>query len=195
MTLYKKDNLEISLIEENDIEEVIKIFESFDFNVNCDTGDRPISNKFERIIRENLERSKKLETVLVLKIDGKIIGYLSCFVSYSQLVLGHIAIHRDYQHRGYGRLLTLTSMYLASKSNRDVSLICNHTNHYLSSLGFKTHDGIHYTFKGRLENDCIPDVFINIEDYKKLKEKESEERVESFKRFLKSPLGKDIMNL
>lgn len=195
MILYQKDDLEISLIEEDDIEDVIELFESFDFDINYGTGNKPISSTFRRIIKQNLSREEKIDTVLVLRKDLKVIGYLSCFVDYSRIVLGHIAINSDYQHRGYERLLTLVSMYLASKSNRDVSCVCYHQNKYLTDLGFETNDGINYMFKGRLEEDCVPDIFISIEDYSELQRKEAKEEIERFKRFLDSPLGKHILSL
>jgi len=185
MQLYQKDDLEVSLIEESDIEEVIKLFDSFDYIVTHDKEDKPASSSFKNIIIENLSKTEKKDTVLVLKKNSKVIGYLSCFVDYSQIVLGHIAVNSAYQHRGYGRLLTLVSMYLASKSNRDVSCVCYHVNKYLTDLGFEKQNGIHYIFKGRLEADYIPDIFISKEDYEELKRKESEEEIERFKHFFK----------
>ncbi len=54
---------------------VLKIFNSFDFNVSLDTGLRPSTSKFENTIRTNLALEKKYDAVLVLKKDGNVIGY------------------------------------------------------------------------------------------------------------------------
>ena len=54
MQLYQKDDLEVSLIEESDIEEVIKLFDSFDYIVTHDKEDKPASSSFKNIIIENL---------------------------------------------------------------------------------------------------------------------------------------------
>lgn len=75
MFFYKKDNIEISLIEEENIDAVLKIFNSFDFNVSLDTGVRPSTSKFENTIRTSLALEKKYDAVLVLKKDGNVIGY------------------------------------------------------------------------------------------------------------------------
>lgn len=195
MVFYKKDNIEISLIEENDIDSVLKLFESFDFNITLDTGMKPSTSTFESIIRTNLDLEKKYDTVLVLKKDGLVIGYISCYLDYSRLVLGHIAIDESFQHQGYGRLLTYVAMMLASKSNRDVSCICYHRNKYLRTLGFFTYDGIHYMFEGRLDSEDLPDVFMSLEEYADFREKELNKEVEEFSKFLESDLGQLILNL
>lgn len=196
MILYKKDDISISLIENDDIEEVIKLFNSFSFNVTLDTGLRPTSYEFRRIIEENIERDKKIDTVLVLKLNGMVIGYLSCFVDYSRIVLGHIAVNQDFQHQGYGRLLTLVALHLASLSDRDVSCTCYYPNKYLSELGFKTRDGVFYLFKDRAQapND-MQDIFISLEDYEMKKRFEMEKEVEDFSKFLDSGIGLMLKNL
>lgn len=197
MLLYKKDNISISLIEESDIEEVLKLFSENTFNVTPDTGMKPTSYQFEEVIRENMNKeTKKKETVLVLKSDDAVIGYLSCFIDYSRLTLGHIAVNEAYQHRGYGRLLTITAMHLASLSNRDVDCICYHRNKYLKSLGFETEDDIFYIFRGRLDVKIgTPDIFMSIEEYKEMKKRENEREVEDYSKFLDSDIGKMLLNL
>lgn len=195
MVFYKKDNIEISLIEEKDIDAVLKLFESFDFNVTLDTGIKPSTSTFESIIRTNLALEKKYDTVLVLKIDDVVVGYISCYLDYSRLVLGHIAVDESYQHQGYGRLLTYVAMMLAAKTNRDVSCICYHRNKYLRTLGFFSYDGIHYIFEGRLDSNDLPDVFMSIDEYANFREEEINKEVEEFSKFLESDLGQLILNL
>lgn len=195
MNLYKKDNIEISLIEENDINAVLKLFDSFDFNVNLDTGVRPSTDQFESIIRSNMNKDEKLETVLVLKKDGEVIGYLSCFIDYSMLTIGHIAVKKSEQHQGYGRILTYIAMLLASSSNRNVSCVCYHKNKYLKQLGFETRNNVCYYFQGRLDCENIPDIFVSLEEYKRLKQIEMDKELESFKKFLESDIGKHLLSL
>lgn len=196
MELYNNNDVSISLIEEEDIEDVIKLFSSNTFNVDFGNSIRPTNYEFEQIIRENMQKEKKLDTVLVLKEKGVFCGYLSCFVEFSRLVLGHIAVSLEYQHNGYGRLLTLVALYLASKQNRDVSCVCYYPNKYLKSLGFRSIDDVSYLFEGRLDYpEGIPDIFISIEEYKEIKDKEYEKEIQAFKDFLDSDFGLFLKNL
>lgn len=153
MVLYQKDNIKVRIVEEKDIPYVLKYFEENNFNCDYETGAlRPSTYQFENIIRKIINGEDRTENVLVLEKDNVCIGYLSCYVSYDRMHLGHIAVKKEERNKGYGKILTIVALKIASNENRDVSLMCYYRNNsYLKTLGFNTNDNVHYLWKGKKE--------------------------------------------
>lgn len=193
MVLYEKNNVIIRTIEEKDISYVLKYFDENSFNCDYETGSlRPSTFQFEEIIRKIINGECKTETILILEKDSICIGYLSCYISYSKMHLGHIAVKKEERSKGYGKLLTLIALKIASNENRDVILTCYYKrNRYLRSLGFTSSDNIHYIWNSQKEKNDFPIIFMTNEEYKKTKEKEREKEDEEWINFLNS----DLMNL
>lgn len=127
----------------------------------------------------------KTETVLVLEKDGIAIGYLSCFVEYDRLNLGHIAVKKE--ERKYGKLLTKIALNIASNENRDVVLSCYYKNNsYLKDLGFKTKDDFFYIWSEKKVKNDYPIIFVTCEEYKKMNEEQRKQDLEKWKNFLES---------
>ena len=146
MVFYEKENIKVRIVEEKDIPYILKYFEENDFNCDIETGAlRPSKEKFKSIMEDIISGEDKTETVLVLEKDGIAIGYLSCFVEYDRLNLGHIAVKKEERNNGYGKLLTKIAINIASNENRDVVLSYYYKNNsYLKDLGFKTKDNFFY---------------------------------------------------
>ena len=193
MELYRKDDITVSVIEEFDIDIVLDLFDVNSFNCDYETGAlRPTRKQFYEIIKEGMASLSKTDCVFVLRKRNVCIGYISCFIEYDRLNMGHIAVKKEEQHKGYGKLLTSIAMMIASKENRDVSCECFHENNYLGSLGFTKFINGHYLFKGRIDSKDMPSVFMSIDDYRTMQEEKMAQEVESYRQFLKSDFMKSI---
>ncbi len=195
MVFYKKNDIEVSLVEEKDIKEISKIYEAYNFKFDENVFDVPTPLKFENIMREGITKTKKTDTVIVLKKNNEIIGYLSCFVRFDCIVIGHIAVKTKERNQGFGTLLINTAIKLALASNRQIKCTSYGNEHFLLNLGFKKSFDIHYTFEGQMPNENLPDIFASLEDYEQFEQKKIEQSVKDYGRFLNSNLGKIIMKI
>lgn len=195
MTLYQKDNIKVRIVEEKDVPYILKFFNENSFNCDFETNSlRPSTFQFEEIIREVIKGECLTETVLVLEKDNICIGYLLCYIEYDRMHLGHIAIKKNERNKGYGKLLTIIALKIASNENRDVSLTCYYKNNsYLKSLGFNTSDNIHYLWKGPKVRNEYPIIFMTNEEYKKMKELEMEKELADWTNFLNSDFMSDFL--
>lgn len=192
MVFYEKENLKVRIVEEKDIPYILKYFEENNFNCDFETGSlKPSKEKFKSIIEDIISGKDKTETILVLEKDNIAIGYLSCFVEYDRMTLGHIAVKKEERNNGYGKLLTKIALKIAANENRDVVLKCYYKNNsYLKELGFKTTDNFFYIWNGKKEKNEYPIIFMTCEEYSKMKEEKMKEDLENWKKFLNS----DIFN-
>jgi N-acetylglutamate synthase-like GNAT family acetyltransferase len=186
MILYKKNNIEISTIEEQDKDIILDYYSNNTFNCDFETGSlRPSDSEFIQIMDDIINGDDESQ-ILVLKKNNKVIGYISVYVEYDQMVLGHIAIDEKEQHQGYGKLLTELAILLAENDNRNVSLYCNYPNRYLSNLGFDTYDGIHYLYKRKgMKTDLLPHLFVSVDEYRVRADEIIKMEVNSFGEFLR----------
>ncbi len=192
MILYQNGNIVVRTLEEKDIQTVLKYFGDSNFNCDYETGAlRPSPYQFERIMRESLNNPKKTEQVFVLIKDGECIGYMSCYVEYSLLHIGHIVVKKEERNNGYGTLLTVIAQKIANSEERDIRLTCFYNNSYLQKIGFEK-NGPHYSYRHKKSINKFPKIFIGIEEYKKMKDEEISEKIKSFKKFLKSDFYKNL---
>lgn len=186
MILYKTNDLVIETIKRDDIDEVIKLFNSTNFNCDPESGAlRPMDWQFRQIM-ENIINGDRLNQVLVLKKADRVIGYLSCYVEYDVLNLGHIVVLEEERNQGYGKLLTEIAIGLASNDNRRVSLTCFYKNvRFLQELGFQK-IGCSYIFKGNIKNPSLPSLFMSNEEYKIMADENFKRDRERWNSFLDS---------
>jgi len=197
MVLYEKDNLVVETIKKEDIDDVIYLFNSTNFNCDQESGAlRPTDWQFRQIMEDIID-GNKLNQVLVLKKNNCVIGYLSCYIEYDTLNLGHIVVLEIERNQGYGKLLTQLAIELASNDNRRVSLTCFYSNvRFLKELGFEK-IGVFYICKRRVKNPGLPNLFMSIEEYHKMAEEKFEKEREKWNEFLSSGIVdilKDIDN-
>lgn len=197
MILYQKDDLEISIIDNSDKKAVLNLFSENDFNCDPETGAlRPTNDQFLNIMDDIILGKNDESNIFVLKKNGKVIGYVSMFVEYDRLNIGHIAVEKSQRNNGYGCLLTNCAIMVAENEGREVSLYCLYPNSYLKSLDFKTSDGIHYLHVNQgIKTPALPKLFVSIEDYKKRQKDKSKKQIENFRKFLESDDLKKIWDL
>ena len=196
MKLYEKNGITISTIENDDKEKVLEYFSENSFNCDYESGSlRPSNTQFIKIMDDIILGKDDESNILVLKKNKEVIGYLSMFVEYDRLNLGHIAIKKTERKKGYGNLLTRIAILIAENEERDVELYCLYPNKYLKTLGFETSDDIHYLYKRKgIKNDDLPQLFVSVSDYKIRKEKEFEEERRRFANFLNSDIMRDFFD-
>lgn len=115
------------------------------------------------------------------------------YVEYDRLNIGHIAVDKPYQGQGYGSMLINMAIKVSENEGRDVAAFCLRPNNCFAKLGFKTADGIHYhhAYQG-IKSPELPKLFVGVQQYKERKDREMEEEVESFARFLASGFLDDL---
>lgn len=195
MIIYNNDGISISTIQEADKEKVLQYFQENSFNHNyLEDSLRPTDEQFIGIMDSIISGECDEENIFVIKKNDEVIGYESMFVEYDRLIIGHIAIKKQERGKGYGELLTKIAILVAENESRDVSLHCEHENKYLRKLGFKTIDNIHYLYKRKnIKIDNFPKFFVNIEEYRKRKQKEEEEDLKRYSDFLNSDFMKMLI--
>lgn len=185
--IYRKENITVSTIEEDDVDKVLEYFVNNSFNCDFESGAlKPTPQEERKIIESVIRKEDDENAYLVLKKDNIVIGYIAMWVEYQLLHIGHIAIDLNEQHQGYGELLTRIAIKIAENEDRDVRLYCNHNNKYLIKIGFKTNNGIHYSYKTqRIKHPSLPKLFVTIEEYRIRKRNEEKKSLQQFESTLK----------
>lgn len=189
MILFTDGYTEFSTISNEDKEHILKLYSENDFGCDAETGAlRPSNAQFVQIMDSIISGKDDESNIFVLKEQGRLIGYASCFVEYDRLVIGHIAIEKDRRGIGFGTALTQLVIFIAENENRDVSLFCMHPNSCFKKMGLKSHDGIHYLYERQgIKTPEIPSpLFVGVEEYKKRQEIKSKKEVDDFAKFLDS---------
>ena len=195
MTLYEKKDIEISVIEEQDKAKVLKYFQENDFNCDYESGAlRPSDSQYVKIMDNIISKKDNTSSIFVLKKKGEVIGYISMYVEYDRLHIGHIAVDKKERGKGYGTLMTKLAIAVAENEGRDVSLYCSRPNNCFDKLPFKKLDNVHYLYerKTKKKDKDLPQIFISVEEYKKMRDKELKKEVDNFSKFLNSNIF-DIM--
>ena len=192
MELYRKNNISVVTLEEEHKNKILDLYNHESFNCDFETGSLRPSNSELNDLMDKIIDGYNLESILVLLKNKDVIGYLSMFIEYDRLHLGHIAVDKNERNKGYGKLLTCVAILLAENDDRDVTMYCNYPNRYLKELGFKTPDGVHYLYKHMgVKTPELPKIFASIDEYKVIKSRESEESINKFSNFLKN--NKDLL--
>lgn len=193
MVLYERDNIKVTTIDKEDINKVLSYFSENDFNCDYESGAlRPSDEQFKKIMMNIVSGKDDENNIFVLKKNDVVVGYISMFVEYDRMKIGHIAVDKTERNKGYGKLLTEIAINVAENEGRDVSLFCLYPNSYLKKLGFESQDNINY-FRKRKENknESTTKLFVSVDEYRKRMDKKLKSEVDSFKSFLDS----DIMNV
>ena len=188
MILFEDNDVSIATIEEQDKAKVMQYFLENDFNCDRESGSlKPSERQFSEIIDGIISGEDDENNIFVLRKNDEALGYVSMFVEYNRLNLGHIAVDKNERGKGYGKLLTEMATKVADHDGREVALFCFYPNGFLAELGFESHDNIHYLRQPKLYvGASLPKLFVSKEEYAKRKELESAREHESFVNFLKS---------
>ncbi|MBQ9792100.1 MAG: GNAT family N-acetyltransferase [Clostridia bacterium] len=199
MILSKKGKLAVHTITEEDFGVVLKYFSENDFNCRGESASlRPSNTQFMCIMKDIVSKKDDESNIFVLKKHNKTIGYVSMFVEYDKLVIGHIAIDKSERGKGYGSYLTSVAVDVADHMGRDVRLFCSHPDPVFRKLGFDTHDNVHFYHERKkhiLNPNKYPPLFVDKETYSKRASERQKQEVERFSRFLNSGIMDALNNL
>ncbi len=197
MVLYINGDIEISKISNEDTANILKLYSENDFGCDYEIGSlRPSNHQLSRIMDSVISGKDDESNIFVLKNKGVFVGYVSCFVEYDRLTIGHIAVENNFRSMGYGSILTEFAVAVAENEDRDVSLFCTHPNSCFKKKGFETSDGLHYFHKsqGRKIPE-FPKLFVGIDEYKKRQDEKMKKETERFAKFLTSDVIKTLREL
>lgn len=145
---------------------------------------------------DSIKSDKKDEAVFIIERNNEILGYLSAFIEYSLLNIGHIAVKKEYQHKGYGKLLMQLVVKVAENENRDIRLVCNYRNSsILKDLCFKTNNNVNYSLETEKKKNNLPKIFMTCDEYKKNQDDITKKQLDEWKNFLNSGIADKIMKL
>ena len=197
MVLYAKNDITISIIETEDIPAVLGYFLENDFSCDFEMSAlKPSVSQFRKEIEDIIDGKDDESNVFVIKKCNTTIGYAYCFVDYSLLKIGHIAIDKNERGNGYGTILTKLITRVAENEGRSVSLECNYPNNCFEKMGFITYDGFHFKHKSKgRKSSKLPILFCSNEEYERRKEETFKKEVDNFAKFLDSDIAKFIMGL
>ena len=189
MIIYKLDEIEISTLKDEHKQSVLKYFSENDFNCDAETGAlRPSNAQLEKIMDGIISGKDDESNIFVLKKKSEVIGYISMFVDYDRLTIGHIAVKKSERGQGYGTLLTEMAILVAENEGRDVSLYCAKEKPWFEGMGFRSlNDSCNY-LRERTghKTPWLPRFFVSVEEYRQRQKERQEKEVEHFSKFLNS---------
>ena len=197
MILSKKGKLSVHTIVEEDTAKVLQYFSENTFNCDRESGAlRPSNTQFMCIMKDIISGKDDESNIFVLKRNNEVLGYVSMFVDYDRLVIGHIAVDKNARGKGYGTYLTRVAIDVAEHTGRGVRLYCSHPNPVFAKMDFTTPDGIHFyhEHKKRILNpNKYPPLFVDKETYASRQAERQKQEVERFSKFLNSGIM-DVLN-
>ena len=114
MILSKKGKLSVHTIAEDDLGTVLQYFSENDFNCRGESAAlRPSNTQFMCIMKDIISGKDDESNIFVLKRNNEVLGYVSMFVDYDRLVIGHIAVDKGERGHGYGSYLTKVAIDVA----------------------------------------------------------------------------------
>lgn len=195
----KKNNIIIRNIQEQDKGNYLKLFNSEDFGcVGINSDLKPSIYEEEKILNGVLDGSIISTAILVIEDNNEFIGYASISrPSEHRYHIGQFVIRQDRQRKGYGKKLMDEIKEYAASDDCDIALECiSNACHFFKKQGFTNLASSNYLFPRR--KSIFRKKHMLFADYSLIKkEKEEIERkeIESFQKFLQSPLFKEIMKL
>lgn len=166
--------MKIRLETENDYLEVENLVRNSFWNVY-----RP--GAFEHYIVHHLRNDESFinDLAYVIECDGKIRGHINYsvgFIEYGDekmdaVVLGPIAIDKDYQNMGFGSKLIEYTLYLAKGENIPFVCVIGDENYYCR-FGFESASKYNIFLDGTDTGDECPFFMINVFDESNLKNKQ-----------------------
>ncbi len=148
MIVYKQDDIVIRTYEENDIGSIVTLFD-----------DKSISeyNQSKFLL---LNITDELDRILVITKDDKVIGLADLMAYYDRIDISRIIIEKEYQGKGYDKLLVDTIKSIGNNEDRDIG--CMVHDKYLIQCGFED-SGIGIKWKHTKQDMGIPKIFIDKE--------------------------------
>ena len=194
-----KKKVNIRFIEEKDKGNYLKLFNSEDFGcIGINSDLKPSIYEEEKIINGVIDGSILSTRILIIEDNNDFIGYASISrQNKTTYHIGQFVIRKDKQKLGYGKTLMDEIKLYASSEDCDITLeyISNAT-HFFSKQGFyNTFSSFYkYTRRKTILKRKQP-LFPSYELIEQERERQKEQEIKSFQKFLQSPLFKEIMKL
>ena len=194
-----KKNIIIRPITETDKGNYLKLFNSEDFGcVGINSDLKPSIYEEESILNGVIEGTILSTAILVIEQDGEFIGYTSISrPSKNNYHIGQFVIRKDKQGKGYGKKLMDEVKRYSSSDDCSITLECiSNATTFFEKQGFVHQFSSTYTYP-RKKKVMVPkrNLFVDYELIVQEREKQNEKEINSFKKFLESPLFKEIMKL
>ena len=194
-----KKKVNIRLIEEKDKGNYLKLFNSEDFGcIGINSDLKPSIYEEEKIINGVIDGSILSTRILIIEDNNDFIGYASISrQNKTTYHIGQFVIRKDKQKLGYGKTLMDEIKLYASSEDCDITLECiSNATHFFSKQGFYNTFSSSYKYSRRktfLKRK--QPLFPSYELIEQERERQKEQEIKSFQKFLQSPLFKEIMKL
>lgn len=194
-----KRNICIRPISRKDKGNYLKLFNSEDFGcIGINSDLKPSIYEEEKILDGVIEETILSTRVLVIEDNNEFIGYTSVSRSSEHTYhIGQFVIRKDKRGQGYGKLLMEEVKKYAATEECDINLECiSNATGFFQRQGFvKGHStSFSYPRKRNLLKRKQP-LFPSYELIRQERDERNKNEIKSFKKFLDSPLFKEIMKL
>ena len=194
-----KRNINIRPIQAKDKGNYLKLFNSEDFGcVGINSDLKPSIYEEERILTEVIDGTILSTRILVIEDNNEFVGYASLSrPSEHSFHIGQFVIRKDKQRQGYGNLLMNEIKEYALTEDCDIKLECiSAATIFFRKQGFTNIFSSTYTYprkkiSPRRKETLFPDYSIIRQE----QENRNAQEIESFQKFLESPLFKELMKL
>lgn len=194
-----KKSISIEKITEQDKGNYLRLFNAEDFGcVGINSELKPKIYEEERIVNGVIAGSIVSTAILIIKDNNQFIGYASLSrPTEHRYHIGQFVIRKDKQRKGYGKKLMNEIKKYAAADYCDIALECiSSAESFFRKQGFRNVSSSNYIYPRKkalfsVQHKLFADYSIIQQEQK---EKDNQE-LESFQKFLKSPLFKEIMKL
>jgi len=153
--IIETENLYVSLIENNDVLDILEVYNSNVKFLQTHMGKKNVDNQW---LEEEIETMKEVgfhSCKVVVKKTGKIIGILD-FSLKEECYLSLLMIHNEYKNKGYGKeIYSEFEKYIISNEYKSIRIdvVTNYDKNVLDFWklkGFKVIDNIELNWTGKM---------------------------------------------
>lgn len=193
------ENIIIRDIEAKDKGNYLKLFNEESFGcTGINSYQKPSLYEEERIVESIINNENIRSKILIIEEQNQFLGYVLIGKRNEwEYHIGELVIVKEMRNKGYGGYLLETIKSYADKEGCNITLEClSSAQQFFSNHGFKK-SGIHFKYESpNFKNPtAITPIFIDYEPIRKSEQEEVQRRTKEFKKFLSSPLAKDIFNM
>lgn len=153
--IIKTKNLYISLIENNDLLDILEVYNSNIKFLQAHMGDKSVDNKWLEEEIESMKEAGFYSCKVVAKKEEKIIGLLD-FSLKEEAYLSLLMIHDSYKNKGYGKEIYLeVEKYIKANQCKSIRIdvVTNYDENVLAFWklnGFKVIENIELNWTGKM---------------------------------------------
>lgn len=195
----KSKKVIIRQLEEKGKGNYLQLFNSEDFGcVGINSELKPSIYEEERILNGVINKTILSTAILIIEDNDEFIGYASISrPSEHSYHIGQFVVRRDKQGQGYGKRLMDEVKRYAASDDCNITLECiNTSGRFFEKQGFTNTFSSNYSSPRK--KSLLPvkgKLFVDYDLIAQAKEAQNKQEIESFQKFLQSPLFKEIMKL